>query len=152
MSRAFVNEDVLTEDVYRPISPNPNYVTAAGLRQIERALEAVHEAHGAAQASGDRIELAKTSSELRYWSARCASARVLTPDPTRHTVQFGSTVGIVPDGRKQIFQIVGDDEAEPSQGKISYVSPLARAIMNKEVGDTAMLGGSEIELLATSSG
>jgi transcription elongation GreA/GreB family factor len=54
-------------------------------------------------------------------------------------------------GRKQIFQIVGEDEADPSKGRISYVSPLARAIMNKEVGDTAMLGDSEIELLAASS-
>ena len=55
------------------------------------------------------------------------------------------------DGRKQTFQIVGEDEADPSKGKISYVSPLARAIMNKEAGDTATLAGSEIELVTASS-
>ncbi len=58
---------------------------------------------------------------------------------------------IARDGRKQTFQIVGEDEADPSKGKISYVSPLARALMNKEVGDTAMLGDSEIDIVATSS-
>jgi transcription elongation GreA/GreB family factor len=149
MSRAFVNEDALPEDVVeRPISNHPNYVTAEGLRHIERALEAAREAHGAAQVSGDRSELAKASSDLRYWSARRASARILKPDPSRQTVQFGSTVTIVRDGRRQTFQIVGEDEADPSKGKLSYVSPLAREIMNKEVGDTAMLGENKIEVVA----
>jgi transcription elongation GreA/GreB family factor len=153
MSRAFVNEDALTEEVVdRPVSPHPNYVTADGLAQIERALEAAREAHATAQIGGVRAELAKAASDLRYWSARRARARVLTPDPNRKSVQFGSTVTILRDGREQTFQIVGEDEAEPSRGKISYVSPLARAIMNKDVGERAMLGDSEIELVAASSG
>jgi len=153
MSRAFVNEDALTDDVVdRPVSPHPNYVTAEGLAQIERALEAAREAHAAAQIGGDRGELAKASSDLRYWSARRGSARVLAPDPNRKSVQFGSTVTSLRDGREQTFQIVGEDEAEPARGKISYVSPLARAIMNKDAGDTAMLGDSEIELIAASAG
>jgi transcription elongation GreA/GreB family factor len=153
MSRAFVNEDVLSGDVVdRPISSHPNYVTSAGLAQIERALEAAREAHSAARISGDRSELAKASSELRYWSARHSSARILRPVASRQTVQFGSTVTIVRDGRKQTFQIVGEDEAEPSKGKLSYVSPLARVIMNKEVGDTAVLVESEIKITAKSSG
>jgi len=112
MSRAFVNEYALTDEVVdRPISPHPNYVTAAGLAQIERALEAAREAHAAAQIGADRAELAKAASELRYWSARRGSARVLTPDPNRTTVQFGNTVTILRDGREQTFQIVGEDEA-----------------------------------------
>jgi transcription elongation GreA/GreB family factor len=140
VSRAFPSEHSLTEDVVdRPVSPHPNYVTAVGLRQIEQALEAAREASGAAQVSGDRAELAKTSSDTRYWRARRASARVLTPDASRGTVQFGSTVSILRGGRKQTFQIVGEDEADPMRGKISYVSPLARAIMNKEVGNTGKL-------------
>jgi len=152
MSRAFVNEDALTDDVVdRPVSPHPNYVTAEGLAQIERALEAAREAHAAAQIGGDRGELAKAASDLRYWSARRGSARVLAPDPNRKSIQFGSTVTILRDGREQTFQIVGEDEAEPARGKISYVSPLARAIMNKDAGDTATLGDSEIELIAVSS-
>jgi transcription elongation GreA/GreB family factor len=148
VSRAFVSEDTLTEEVVdRPISPHPNYVTAAGLALIDRALEAARQALGAAQVSGDRAELAKASSDLRYWSARRASARILTPDASRDTVQFGSTVSIVRDGRKQTFQIVGEDEADAANGKISYISPLARAIMNKEIGDTGKLGKSEIEVV-----
>jgi transcription elongation GreA/GreB family factor len=151
MSRAFVNEDALTDDVVdRPISPHPNYVTATGLAQIERALDTAREVHAAAQISGDRAELGKASSDLRYWSARRASARVLSADPRRKTVQFGTTVTIVRDGRKQTLQMVGEDEAEPSKGKISYVSPLARAVMNKEVGDSVTLGESQIEIVATS--
>jgi transcription elongation GreA/GreB family factor len=152
MSRAFVKEDAAVENVIdRPISSHPNYVTAAGLQQIELALEAARHAHAAAQTSGDRAELAKASSELRYWSARRGSAQLVTPDPTRNTVQFGSTVTNVRDGREQTFRIVGEDEADPAKGKISYVSPLARAIMNKDVGDTANLGDSEIEILPTSA-
>jgi transcription elongation GreA/GreB family factor len=132
-------------------SPHPNFVTAAGFAQIERARQAAREAHGAAQISGDRAKLAKASSDLRYWSARRGSARILTADQSRQTVQFGSTVTIVREARKQTFQIVGEDEAEPANGKLSYVSPLARTIMNKEVGDTATLGDSEIAIAAVSA-
>jgi transcription elongation GreA/GreB family factor len=135
----------------RTISPHPNFVTAAGFAQIERARQAAREAHGAAQISGDRAKLAKASSDLRYWSARRGSARILTADQSRQTVQFGSTVTIVREARKQTFQIVGEDEAEPANGKLSYVSPLARTIMNKEVGDTATLGDSEIAIAAVSA-
>ena len=151
MSRAFINEDLLTGDILdRPISAHPNYVTATGLNEIELALKAARHNHGLAQVGSDRAELAKTSSELRYWSARRESARLLAPDPSRKCVQFGSTVAIVRDGRRQRFQIVGEDEADPSKGKISYVSPLARAIVNKEVGETAEVGDSEVEILAIS--
>ena len=149
MSRAFIKEDDLAEDVVdRPISPHPNYVTASGLAQIEASLDTARQAHAAAQTSGDRAELAKASSELRYWSARRGNAQVAKPDPSRTAVQFGSIVTIERDGRKQTFQIVGEDEADPSKGKISYVSPLARAVMNREVGDTARFRDSELELLA----
>ena len=153
MSRAFVKEDDLAEDVVdRPISPHPNYVTASGLAQIEASLDTARQAHAAAQTSGDRAELAKASSELRYWSARRGNAQVVRPDPSRTAVQFGSIVTIERDGRKQTFQIVGEDEADPSNGKISYVSPLAQAIMNREVGDTATFRDSEIDVLAVGHG
>jgi transcription elongation GreA/GreB family factor len=152
MSRAFVSEDTLTGDVLdRPISPHPNYVTAVGLVQIERALQSARERYGAAQIARDRSELAKSASDLRYWNARRDTARILTPDPNRDCAQFGSRVTIARDGREQTFHIVGEDEAEPSKGTISYVSPLARALIGKEAGDTARLGDSQIEILAISS-
>lgn len=153
MSRAFVKEDALAEDVVdRPISLHPNYVTASGLAQIEAALETARQAHGAAQISGDRAQIAKASSELRYWSARRSNAQVLKPDPSRNAVQFGSTVTIERDGRRQTFQIVGEDEADPLDGKISYVSPLARAVVNREVGDTLTFRDTEIVVVASHSG
>jgi len=149
MSRAFVNEDALVEDVLdRPISSHPNYVTARGLALIDQALEAARHAHGAAQIKGERSELAKAASDLRYWSARRSSARVLTPDPERAAVQFGSTVTIRRDGRKQTFQIVGEDEADPAHGTIAHVSPLARALTGKRVGDVVPAGEDEAEILS----
>jgi transcription elongation GreA/GreB family factor len=50
-------------------------------------------------------------------------------------------------GRQQTYKIVGEDEADPSRGTISYVSPLARALMGKQVGDTAQVGKSNREVL-----
>ncbi|HSZ50028.1 MAG TPA: GreA/GreB family elongation factor, partial [Caulobacteraceae bacterium] len=52
------------------------------------------------------------------------------------------------DGRVQRFRIVGEDEADPKEGRISYVSPLARALSGKVVGDTASVTGGEAEILA----
>jgi transcription elongation GreA/GreB family factor len=52
------------------------------------------------------------------------------------------------DGRTQSFQIVGEDEADPAQGAISYISPLARAVLSKQVGDLVTVGGTEVEILA----
>ena len=64
------------------------------------------------------------------------------------TVQFGSTVTIVrDDGRRQTFRIVGEDEAEPSEGTLSYVSPVARALLNKTVGDVVTAGTGEAEIV-----
>ena len=63
-------------------------------------------------------------------------------------MQFGSTVTIErDDGRRQTFRIVGEDEAEPAQGTLSYVSPVARALMNKSVGDVVQAGPSEAEIV-----
>jgi transcription elongation GreA/GreB family factor len=64
-------------------------------------------------------------------------------------VQFGSTVTIArEDGRRQTYRIVGEDEADPAKGSISYVSPLATLLVGKSVGDTIKLGGSEAEIAA----
>jgi transcription elongation GreA/GreB family factor len=63
-------------------------------------------------------------------------------------VHFGSTVTIERDGRRQTFRIVGEDEADPAQGTLSYVSPLARALTGKGVGDVVHVGNSDAEILA----
>jgi transcription elongation GreA/GreB family factor len=151
MSRAFVKETDETVDELpdRPISPHPNVVTAEGLAAIEAQVDRLQEEH--ARASGDRAALAAISRELRYWKSRRASAQVVARPVKPAQVAFGCTVTFVrADGRRQSYRIVGEDEADPAQGSISYVSPVARALMGREVGDVAEVSGSELEVVAIS--
>jgi transcription elongation GreA/GreB family factor len=137
----------------RPISPHPNLVTAKGLAQLDEELARARAAYNAAQANGDvsadRTAMARATRDLRYYSARRASAQLVSPDPSKDTVQFGRAVTFErEDGRRQTFAIVGEDEADPAAGSVSYVSPLARALMGKAVGDTALVNGAEVEIVA----
>ena len=101
-----------------------------------------------AQVAADRAELTRVARDLRYWSARQSSAQVVTPPPGHQEVHFGSTVTIRrEDGRKHTYRIVGEDEADPSKGSLSYVSPLAQMLAGKSVGDTVKVGGGEAEIL-----
>ena len=80
--------------------------------------------------------------EVRYWRARRASAEVVRPSSDTRTVSFGMTVTLRrEDGREQTFRIVGEDEADPSHGTVSYVSPLARAVVAYGPGDTVEIAG-----------
>lgn len=151
MSRAFVKEpeggDVFEDLPDRPISPHRNFVTAEGLAMIEGILARLHSEHAAAQAATDRAALARTSRELRYWTSRRATAEAMAPKGTA-IVQFGSTVTIGrDDGRRQIFRIVGEDEADPARFTLSYVSPVARALLGRSVGEVARAGNSDAEIL-----
>ena len=137
----------------RPISPHPNLVTASGLAAIERALADARAAYAAAQAEGgisaDRTAMARATRDLRYWSARRASAQLTEPQSIASIVHFGHTVEMErEDSRHQTYRIVGEDEADPAQGRVSYVSPLARALLSKAVGDVVHVNGAEIEILA----
>ena len=137
----------------RPVSTHPNLVTASGLAAIEAELAAARAAYSAAQVEGgvsaDRTAMARATRDLRYWSARRANAQLTEPAAEADVVQFGRTVEFErDDGRHQVFRIVGEDEADPAKGSISYVSPLARSLMGKAVGDTAMVNGAEVEVVA----
>ena len=151
MSRAFVKEPdgaEATELPDRPISEHPNLVTPQGLAQIEDTLTRLHERHAQAQAAGDRAALASVGRDLRYWTARRSTAQVMPVPEDTEKVQFGSTVTIVrDDGRRQTFRIVGEDEAEPAEGTLSYASPVARALLNKAVGDVITAGSGEAEIV-----
>ena len=152
MSRAFVKEadgvDVVETLPERPISAHPNFVTAEGLATIEAELERVHREHAQAQAANDRATLARTARDLRYWTSRRTTAQVIAPPIAGAEVQFGSTVTIErDDGRRQTWRIVGEDEAEPNEGTLSYVSPVARALMGKSVGDVVQAGPGEAEVV-----
>jgi transcription elongation GreA/GreB family factor len=146
MSRAFVKEvEQEVDDLPdRQISRHPNLVTAEGLVAIEQALGQFEAANKAAIAKNDRTAIAATLRELRYWNTRRLSAQVVKPPPDKNKVQFGSTVTVLrEDGRTQTFRIVGEDEAEPTGGSISYVSPLARAVLGGKVGDTVTVPGGD---------
>src|SRR5246127_210308 len=148
MSRAFVNEDTHIDALPdRPVSEHPNLVTSEGLALIEAALEPARRAYAEAQAEGDRDHLASAGRDLRYWNARRATAQVRASEPAAEVVQFGHTISIErDDGRRQTYRIVGEDEADPARGSISYVSPLARALLGKAVGDAAEVNGAEVEI------
>jgi transcription elongation GreA/GreB family factor len=152
MSRAFVRDNDVDsiEDVSdRPVSEHPNDVTETGMAQIEAALAEARAAHATALASSDRRAIAAAARDLRYWSARRATAR-LVPAPTdRSRVRFGTTVSIIRnDGREQTFRIVGEDEADPAKGSISHVSPLARAMLGKGIGEVVRAGNDDAEIIS----
>nr|WP_240454467.1 transcription elongation factor GreA [Caulobacter sp. 17J65-9] len=138
----------------RPISTHPNLVTASGLAQLDAALSEAREAFTAAKASGgdiqaDRTAMARATRDLRYWNARRASAQLTEPEGPADQALFGRTVTIErDDGRTQSFRIVGEDEADPAKGSVSYISPLAQALMGKAVGDEALVNGAEVEIVA----
>jgi transcription elongation GreA/GreB family factor len=137
----------------RPISSHRNLVTPEGLAAIEAELAEARAAYTTAQAEGDgitvdRTAMARATRDLRYWSARRASAE-LVEAVSSETAAFGSTVTIErEDGREQVWRIVGEDEADPAKGSVSYVSPLAQALIGKRVGETAKVAGAEVELVA----
>jgi transcription elongation GreA/GreB family factor len=135
----------------RPISPHPNLVTAEGLAQLEEAYLAAKAAYAAAQAAGDigadRTAMARATRDLRYYGARRASAQLIEPAGTDH-VAFGCTVSMArEDGLTQTYRIVGEDEADPKLGSVSYLAPLARALLGKEVGDEVQLAGRTAEIV-----
>jgi transcription elongation GreA/GreB family factor len=150
MSRAFVKEDTgesLEDLPDRPVSEHRNLVTADGLAAIEAEVERLNAAYAEAQTSADRAALQKIARDLRYWSQRLGSAELMPEPADTGTVQFGSRVTLVrSDGRRVTYRIVGEDEADPAKGSISYVAPLARALVGKREGDTVRMGTGEAEI------
>ena len=137
----------------RPISPHPNLVTPNGLAALEAALTAARAAYQAAQTSGDvrtdRSAMAIATRDLRYYAARRASAQLVEPRPDLSVLQFGGRVTFErADGGRQSYAIVGEDEADAANGLVSHVSPLARALLGKSVGETASFAGREVEIVA----
>lgn len=120
-----------------PIPAGPNLVTANGLAQAQ-ARAADLEALVAAEQDEAKLEPARR--ELRYWRTRVATAR-LAPPPPEDEVAFGSRVGFVQNGALRRIDIVGDDEADPAAGRISFSAPLARALIGACVGDRVDFAG-----------
>ncbi|WP_092707618.1 transcription elongation factor GreA [Rhizobium multihospitium] len=158
MSTAFMKEEsaeTAAETVLpdRPISSHPNRVTEAGLKALESQLQDARKAYEAASAIEDinerRRQTAIPLRDARYFAERVRTAEVMPAPASSEVVAFGSTVTYSrEDGRVQKYRIVGEDEADPKAGSISYVSPVARLLMGKTVGDVLTLGKEELEITA----
>jgi transcription elongation GreA/GreB family factor len=150
MSKAFTREDDSGQEADLPervISPHPNLVTAEGLVQIDAAIARLSEELSRARDGGDVTAAANAARDLRYWSARRATAQLTEPKPSSQ-VQFGSRATLKrPDGSTRAYRIVGTDEGDPTRGTLSYASPLAQALMGKEIGDTVVVGAREEEII-----
>jgi transcription elongation GreA/GreB family factor len=137
----------------RPISPHPNLVTEAGLKALTLQLREARDAFEAVQTTEDVNERRRLSAiplrDIRYFSERLRTAQ-LVPDPaSTDAVAFGSTVTFSrADGRVQTYRIVGEDEADPKAGSISFASPVARSLIGKAVGDVVGAGQQELEIVA----
>lgn len=150
MSRAFVKESDAVEDLPdRLISPHANLVTATGLAQIEAEVARLSRVYAEAQTAADRDGLAAAARDLRYWSARLGNAEVVAAPEDTDEVRFGATVVLLrsDDGRRQTYRIVGEDEADPRSGTLSWLSPLARALNGKGVGDEVQAGAATFEII-----
>ena len=145
MNRAFVKEpdegapaESLPE---RQVSEHENFVTPAGLRQLEAKVGEL-ETRRLELLEGDDPggELTYVDRDLRYFTARLESAiPVDMARQPRRKVAFGAAVTVSqPGGDRRTFTIVGEDEADLKEGKISYVSPLAKALVDARVGRTVL--------------
>ncbi|WP_295851259.1 transcription elongation factor GreA [Tardiphaga sp.] len=158
MSVAFTKEDsaetaaeTLLPD--RPVSSHPNLVTQAGLQALEAQLHHARDAYEAAQKIEEvnerRRQAASPLRDARYFASRVRTAQVIADPASTEIVAFGSTVTFRrDDGRVQTYRIVGEDEADPKAGSISFVSPVARLLMGKVAGDVIGASGQELEIMA----
>jgi len=145
MSRAFVKEpdgDQADDDLpERPQSEHPNYITPVGLEALQSRAESLRARQRELAAAGDELsaktELKSVRAELRWLDKRIQSAiPVDTASADRDSVRFGATVRLLDaQGASHAFTIVGEDEMDVARGRISWVSPLGRELLNRRAGD-----------------
>ncbi len=147
MSRAFVKEQdgepLPSEAMDLPVSANPNLVTPKGFKRLEKQLadyEKERDRFKADDKLEDRPHLERVEREIRYLKSRIETAQITAPETQpQDRVGFGAIVTVVDeDDKRHDYQIVGEDEADPDHGRVSYVSPLARALMGAAVGDSVV--------------
>ena len=125
----------------------------AGSEETGHAVAEWRAAYNVAQQiedAGERRRAAAVASrEMRYFADRLRTAQVVPPPAEFGAVAFGHQVTFKrDDGRRQDFRLVGEDEADPRNGSISYVSPVARVLIGRAAGDVVLAGGHEIEIVS----
>jgi transcription elongation GreA/GreB family factor len=166
MSRAFVDDDSEGREELPelPQSDNPGYLTPKGLERLEAELARLEEEvrppllatieEGDTGATQAEIELARVEQRVAYLKARIARAIVVDPsEAAPDRVHFGSKVTVRDqNGEEMHIHIVGEDETDIEHGSVSCFSPLAKALMMKQVGDTATwhrpIGDLDLTVLA----
>jgi transcription elongation GreA/GreB family factor len=152
MSTAFVREaDTDTVDALpdRPISPRPNFVTRTGLEKIDARLRELEADCSAALAVDDRGALSGIERDLRYWKQRRSSARIIAPPAAPEIVRFGVAVRLrFGEGVERCYRLVGEDEADPSAGLVSWASPVGSALIGRRAGDVVEVSGRAAEIIA----
>ena len=152
MSMAFVREsdaDAVAARPERPISAHPNFVTQTGLAKIEARVCELEAMRSAALSAGDGTALPGIERDLRYWKQRRSSARVIAAPAAPEIVRFGVTVSLRFDqGGIQRYQLVGEDEADPASGLISWTSPVGSALIGRRAGDIIAVSGRHAEIIA----
>lgn len=143
MSRAFVKEDGPDTEPLPdlPLSPHPNFVTPRGLLALRDRLAERQAALAGLKARPDRLDLLPEKAaerDIRYLEARLASAiLVAAPAAAPDEVAFGTRVTVADeDDREAVYEIVGEDEADATLGRIAPQAPLARALLGARVGDS----------------
>jgi len=151
MSRAFVRESDADPGSLpeRPVSAHPNFVTPRGLALIETQVRELEAQRQAARAGDDAPLRARIERDLRYWSARRASARVVHAAAATDRVRFGMRVTLrLSTGLSQGFQLVGEHEADAAEGRVSWVAPFAQSLLGREVGESVPFQGGEAEIVS----
>ncbi|EJM82807.1 GreA/GreB family elongation factor [Pseudomonas sp. GM60] len=159
MSRAFVNEDnaaaQVDQPVERQVSTQPNYVTPAGLAQLQAKVAGLQQLHNEQSAKGeqaDKQRLVDLERDLRYFNQRLQSAQVVTAASSTQKVQIGGRVTFADEhSTEQTVQLVGEDQADASAGLINWGSPLGRALLGAQLGDEVLwqrpAGDQTIEII-----
>ena len=144
MSRAFVKENDLEHagiDIpERPVSQLPNYVTPNGHNQlketihlIETKIKSIKELEDSPENKQNKMKLER---DLRYYLKRFETAMLIDKHEENKKVLFGAHVILIDENDETYkFQIVGEDEADIKQNKLSYVSPLAKELIGSLIGD-----------------
>ena len=150
MSRGFVKEDdqeevpMVPPRAHLPVGVT-NYVTPAGMDELlaeQQALIDEKENLDISSENERRIAVNHITAKLQLLNNRITEARIIDlKEQLRDEIRFGATVTLKTEETNDIqtFQIVGVDETDISRGKISFLSPLARVLTNKKVGDKVVL-------------
>jgi transcription elongation factor GreB len=150
MSRGFVKEDdqeeipLVPRRAYLPEGVT-NFVTPFGMNQLlDEKQMLVNERNNLnnANENENRIALNYINAKLQLLNNRIAEAKIVNlNEQPQNEIRFGSTITLKTEASKtiQTFQIVGVDEANISKGKVSFISPIAKALINKKTGDKVIL-------------